>query len=88
MSKILSYNKKSNGEDWFDINHQYSRDEIDSISDPSAGLTENPRTAIPSPFAQMDLVKNAFLRLSYNAILKGQQQDERLVSQANGYSEN
>ena len=82
MSKILSYNKKSNGEDWFDINRQYSRDEIDSISDPSAGLTENPRTAIPSPFAQMDLVKNAFLRLSYNAILKGQQQDERLVSQA------
>ena len=82
MSKVLSYNKKSNGEDWFDINRQYSRDEIDAISDPSAGLTENPRTAIPSPFAQMDLVKNAFLRLSYSAILKGQQQDERLVSHA------
>ncbi|MCQ2112460.1 MAG: hypothetical protein MJY95_03855 [Bacteroidaceae bacterium] len=82
MSKILSYNKKSNGEDWFDINRQYSKDEIDTISDPSAGLTSSPRTAIPSPFAQMDLVKNAFLRLSYSPILKGQKQDEKLVSQA------
>ena len=82
MSKVLSYNNKSNGEDWFDITRQYSRDEIDSITDSSAGLTDNPRTAIPSPFAQMDLVKNAFLRLSYNVNLRGNQQDEKLVSQA------
>lgn len=82
MSKILSYNKKSNGTDWFSITNQYSADEIEEITDPDGGLRATPRTAIPSPFAQMDLVKTAFLRLSGHPMLQGQPTDERLVANA------
>ena len=60
MSKILSYNNKTTGEGWIPLTNQYCADEINMISDPNGGLSAVPRTAIPSPFAQMDLVKNAF----------------------------
>lgn len=82
MSKILSYNNKTTGEGWIALTNQYSADEINMISDPNGGLSAVPRTAIPSPFAQMDLVKNAFRRLAMNAHLHGELMDERLVGNA------
>lgn len=82
MSKILSYNNKTSGEGWIPLSNQYSADEINMISDPNGGLSTQPRTAIPSPFAQMDLVKNAFSRLSAHANLQGEQMDEKLVANA------
>lgn len=82
MSKILSYNNKTTGEGWIPLTNQYSADEINMISDPNGGLSAVPRTAIPSPFAQMDLVKNAFRRLSMNSCLNGELMDERLVGNA------
>lgn len=65
MSKILSYNNKTtktSSEDWIAV-EPYSDDDIRQIKDPNGGLSRNPRTAIPSPFAQLDLVKNAFEHL-------------------------
>lgn len=82
MSKILSYNNKTTGEGWIPLTNQYCADEINMISDPNGGLSAVPRTAIPSPFAQMDLVKNAFRRLAANANLNGELMDERLVGNA------
>lgn len=82
MSKILSYNNKTTGEGWIPLAGQYGADEIGMISDPNGGLSTRPRTAIPSPFAQMDLVKNAFRRLSSNRELRGEAMDIRLVSYA------
>lgn len=82
MGKILSYNNKTTGEGWIALNGQYNADEIEMISDPNGGLSQQPRTAIPSPFAQMDLVKNAFLRLASHASLQGEAMDERLVANA------
>lgn len=82
MSKILSYNKKTTGEGWIPLNNQYHADEIDMIDDPNGGLSQRPRTAIPSPFAQMDLVKNAFKRLSMHTSLNGEAMDEKLVANA------
>lgn len=82
MSNILSYNNKTTGEGWITLGGQYSADEIEMIDDPNGGLSSKPRTAIPSPFAQMDLVKNAFGRLSMHATLHGETMDERLTSQA------
>lgn len=82
MSKILSYNNKTTGEGWIQLNGQYSADEIEQITDSNDGLTPTPRTAIPSPFAQMDLVKNAFARLAEHNNLHGELMDERLVSNA------
>ena len=82
MSKILSYNKKTTGEGWITLDGQYNADEINMIDDPNGGLSARPRTAIPSPFAQMDLVKNAFRRLSDHSDLQGEAMDEQLVSGA------
>ena len=83
MSEILSYsNKTSQGssEDWIPI-EPYQDDDIARIKDPDGGLSRNPRTAIPSPFAQLDLVKNAFAQLA-NPNLRGAAMNERLVSNA------
>ena len=82
MSNILSYNKKTTGEGWIQLNDQYNADEIEMISDPDGGMLQTPRTAIPSPFAQMELVKNAFQRLSMHADLNGEAMDKKLVSDA------
>ena len=82
MSKILSYNNKTTGEGWIPLTSQYNADEIDMIDDPNGGLSQQPRTAIPSPFAQMDLVKNAFKRLSMRPSLRGEAMDENLVANA------
>lgn len=82
MSKILSYNNKTTGEGWIELNSQYNANEIEMIYDPDGGLLQTPRTAIPSPFAQMDLVKNAFGRLSTHTDLHGEMMDERLVAGA------
>lgn len=82
MSKILSYNNKTTGEGWIPLNGQYNADEIEMIDDPNGGLSQQPRTAIPSPFAQMDLVKNAFRRLSMHKDLQGEAMDEKLVANA------
>lgn len=65
MSKILSYNNKTtktSSEDWIAV-EPYGDDDIRQIKDPNGGLSRSPRTAIPSPFAQLDLVKNAFEHL-------------------------
>ena len=83
MSEILSYsNKTSQGssEDWIPV-EPYQDDDIARIKDPDGGLSRNPRTAIPSPFAQLDLVKNAFAQLA-NPNLRGAAMNERLVSNA------
>ncbi len=82
MSKILSYNNKTTGEGWIPLTSQYNADEIEMIDDPNGGLSQQPRTAIPSPFAQMDLVKNAFKRLAMHDRLQGEAMDEKLVSNA------
>ncbi|SFG21672.1 hypothetical protein [Prevotella sp. KH2C16] len=82
MGKILSYNNKTTGEGWIPLNTQYNADEIEMISDPNGGLSQKPRTAIPSPFAQMDLVKNAFSRLASHSNLQGEAMDEKLVANA------
>ena len=65
MSNILSYNNKTtktSSEDWIPV-EPYQDDDIAQIKDPNGGMSRNPRTAIPSPFAQLDLVKNAFEHL-------------------------
>jgi len=83
MSKILSYSNiadRNGSQDWLE-RPPYSDDDIAQIQDPDGGLAEQPRTAIPSPFAQLDLVKNAFKQLA-NPQLQGARSHQRLVSNA------
>ena len=61
--KILSFIDREDKEDWFDLSHTYLDDDIEKIHDPDGGYNDTPRTAIPSPFAQIDLVQEAFRQL-------------------------
>ncbi|AUD06008.1 acetate and sugar kinases/Hsc70/actin family protein [Spirosoma pollinicola] len=80
-TKPLTLHNQTNGEDWFSRGTEYGKREIEGISDGVGGNTKQPPTSIPSPFARFDLVRTAFLRLSQNAQLRGEPNDERLVSE-------
>ena len=83
--KILSFIDREDKEDWFDLNHPYLDDDIEKIHDPEGGMNDKPRTAIPSPFAQVDLVQEAFRQLgspTRNNDLNIEMQSLRLVRNA------
>ncbi|MGB3588544.1 MAG: hypothetical protein WBA23_18500, partial [Tunicatimonas sp.] len=79
MPKVLTYHNLTNGEHWFKAD-AYGRRQIDAISDPEGGNTEQPPTSIPSPFAQIDLVRTAFKNIVKDKQLRGTTLDRKLVS--------
>lgn len=81
MSRHLSYSDNTSGSDW-SRRDPYTDDDIAKITDPSGSLNERPRTAIPSPLARVDLVKNAFRTLAADKRLRGAVMHRRLVSDA------
>ena len=89
MNKNFGYTKKG-GKDWFPSD-AYSDKEIESIKDPEGGSEISLPTAIPSPFARIDLVKTAFRNIVKSPELKAYMKDgdvlagkddEKLVSDA------
>jgi hypothetical protein len=89
MSKIFGYTKKG-GQHWFNSD-AYSDKEIEAIKDPEGGSEISLPTAIPSPFARIDLVKTAFRNIAKSPNLKAYtkagnvvsgKDDEKLVSDA------
>jgi len=79
MPKVLTYHNLTNGEHWFKAD-AYGRRQIDAISDPEGGNTEQPPTSIPSPFAQIDLVRTAFKNIIKDKQLRGTTLYRKLVS--------
>jgi hypothetical protein len=89
MSKIFGYtNKGNNSKGWFKSD-SYSDKEIEAIKDPEGGVEVSLPTAIPSPFARIDLVKTAFRNINKTPALKqhirdgmviASKSDEKLVS--------
>jgi hypothetical protein len=78
MSKILGYTKKG-GQHWFSSD-AYSDKEIEAIKDPEGGSEISLPTAIPSPFARIDLVKTAFRNIAKSPNLKAYTKDGNVVS--------
>jgi|LakMenEpi03Aug12_release.lakeMendotaPanAssembly.Ray.scaffolds.fasta_scaffold23693_6 hypothetical protein len=87
MSKIFGYSNRG-GQDWF-VSDSYSDREIESIPDPEGGGRISHPTAIPSPFARIDIMKTAFRNISKSPNLKAYTKsgsviaginDEKLVS--------
>lgn len=78
MSKIFGYTKKG-GQHWFSSD-AYSDKEIDAIKDPEGGSEISLPTAIPSPFARIDLVKTAFRNIAKSPNLKAYTKDGNVVS--------
>ena len=63
MSKILGHINNANETGWF-TSSLYGVGIIDDIIDPAGDKSLILPTAIPSPFARIDLVKNAFVKIS------------------------
>ncbi len=79
MAKVLTYHNLTHGEHWFKAD-AYGKRQIEAISDPEGGETEQPPTSIPSPFARMDLVRTAFKNVMKDKKLLGDKIDRKLVS--------
>lgn len=79
MSKVLTYHNQSLGEHWF-TSAEYRKKEIEAMKDPEGGNTDTPPTSVPSPFAQIDLVRAAFKNITREGELKGSRIDFKLVS--------
>lgn len=78
MKNPFGYSKKS-GKHWFSTD-AYSDKEIESIKDPEGGSEISLPTAIPSPFARIDLVKTAFRNITKSPTLKAYTKDGNVVS--------
>jgi len=64
MSELLGFSGRG-GSDWFTSN-EYGLNEINRINDPDGGNNIILPTAIPSPFARIDLVRSAFGNMTHN----------------------
>jgi hypothetical protein len=89
MRNPFAYTQKG-GKDWF-ISDAYDDNAIESIKDPEGGVAISMPTAIPSPFARIDLVKTAFINIckspdlksySKDGVVVASRSDEKLVSDA------
>ena len=80
MPKVLTYHNLTHGEHWFKAD-PYGKRQIEAISDPEGGNTDNPPTSIPSPFARIDLVRTAFKNVLKDKQLLGNKVDRKLVSE-------
>jgi len=78
MSKVFGYTKKG-GKDWFSSD-AYSDKEIEAIKDPEGGNEISMPTAIPSPFARIDLVKTAFRNIAKTPDLKAYTRDGNVIA--------
>jgi hypothetical protein len=78
MGKVFGYTKKG-GQHWFNSD-AYSDKEIEAIKDPEGGSEISLPTAIPSPFARIDLVKTAFKNLGKSPYLKAYTKDGNVVA--------
>ena len=81
MSKIFGYTKKG-GKDWFKSD-AYSDKEIEAIKDPQGGSEISLPTAIPSPFARIDIVKTAFKNLVKTPSLVSHIKDGNVIASKN-----
>jgi hypothetical protein len=78
MKNPFGYSMKA-GKHWFNTD-AYSDKEIESIKDPEGGSEISLPTAIPSPFARIDLVKTAFRNITKSPTLKAYTKDGNVVS--------
>jgi len=81
MSKLFGYTQKG-GQQWFKSD-AYSDKEIESIKDPEGGSEVSLPTAIPSPFARMDLVKTAFNNIAKTPDLRSYSKDGKVIAGEN-----
>ena len=81
MSDVFRLHKGKELEDW-SATQEYGEFEIEGITDPSGESDNSEITSIPSTFARMDLVINAFKRIVLQKNIDGNTIHHKLVSEA------
>jgi len=76
--KVFGYTKKG-GKHWFKSD-PYADKEIESIIDPEGGSEVSLPTAIPSPFARIDLVKTAFKNIGKTPELRSYKRNDNIIA--------
>ena len=81
MAKVLRLHKESNDNitDW-GLSKRYGKDVINQITDPTGADAKKEITSIPSPFARIDLAKNAFKWVVDSNNLEGKTIHHKMVS--------
>lgn len=81
MAKVLRLHKESNDNitDW-GLSKRYGKDVINQITDPTGADAKKEITSIPSPFARIDLAKNAFKWVVDSNDLEGKTIHHKMVS--------
>ena len=80
MAKVFRlYNGNNNLQDW-DLSVPYGEHAISQIEDPNAADVKKEITSIPSPFARMDLIKNAYQEVVKSGDLHGDSIFHKMVS--------
>lgn len=79
MAKVFRLTSGANLEHWAESN-VYDPTIIDAIQTPNGNLTRKEPTSIPSPFARLDLINNAFRVISDNEGLEGNTVNHKMVS--------
>jgi len=79
MAKVFRLTEGANLDHWGDSN-EYNPLIIDQISTKDGGKTKKEPTSIPSPFARLDLINNAFRIVAENIELDGATVNHKMVS--------
>ena len=80
MAKVFRlYNGNNNLQDW-GVSAQYGNHAIGQIEDPNAADVKKEITSVPSPFARIDLVKNAYKEVVKSGNLHGDSIFHKMVS--------
>lgn len=84
MAHVFRFHEGNASLNGWDLSEQYDAKSIAAIKDPAGGSASLPITSIPSPFANFELVRNAFSVVTKEAAigLKGETIYHKLVSNA------
>jgi hypothetical protein len=87
QNKVLRpFDGTNTGDDWHSCSSHYSNNDIELIEDPSGATDKKQITSIPSPFARIHIVEDAFLKMIVQAqnlkTMEGQTIYHKLVSDA------
>lgn len=77
-NKLFGYTNRQ-GNHWFSSD-EYSHKEIENIPDPDGGESVSLPTAIPSPFARLDLVKTAFRNIANTSRLRKETVKNKVIA--------
>ena len=80
--KVFTFVEGKKVQDWAELDNPYQPTKIGEINNPDGDLSKEDPSSIPTPFARIDLVREAFQYVANSPSLEGKTVYHRLVSHA------